>query len=119
MLKTTRTIKVSSENCRKLARLGTLDDSSNSLIEGLSGIYYDRQKKTTTAAATGNRRAGTGEPPNNTDMNNIVAEGKRFMDDDSKTVSDDVIISSYLPRCHTDRCLKCSRRHYVSEVCKK
>jgi len=76
------------------------------------GIYYDREKKTT---ATGNRRAGTGEP-NNTDMNS-VAEGKRFMDD-SKTVSDDVIIS-YLPRCHTDRCLECSRRHYVSEVCKK
>jgi hypothetical protein len=48
---------------------------------------------------------------------NIVAEGKRFMDD-SKTVGDDVIVS-YLPRGHTDRCLECSRRHYVSEVCKK
>jgi hypothetical protein len=110
---TKRTIKVSSENSQELARLGTLEDSFNSPIERLLGIYYDREKKTTTPA-TGNRRAGTGEP-NNTDMN-IVAEAKRFMDD-SKTVSDDVVIP-YLPRCHTDRCLECSR-HYVSEVYKK
>ncbi len=88
MVSTTRTIKVASENCQKLARLGTLENSFNSLIERLFGIYYVREKKTTTA--TGNRREGTGEP-NNTDMNS-VAEGKRFMDD-SKTVSDDVIIS--------------------------
>jgi hypothetical protein len=106
---------VSSQNWQKLARLGTLEDPFNSLIERLLGIYYGREKKTT-ATATANRRAGIGEP-NNTDMN-IVAEGKRFMDDDCKTVSDDVIVS-YLPRCHTDRCLECSRRHYVSEVCKK
>jgi hypothetical protein len=108
---TKRTIKVSSENCQKLARSGTLEDSINSVIERLLGIYYDREKKITTTA-TGNRRAGTGEP-NNTDMN-VVAEAKRFMDDDSKTVSDDVVIP-YLPRCHTDRCLECSR-HYVSEI---
>jgi hypothetical protein len=95
MSNTTRAIKVSSENCQKLARLGTLEDSFSSPIERLSGIYYDREKKT----ATGNRRAGKGEP-NNTDMN-IVAEGKRFMDD-SKTANDDVRISSCLPRCHTD-----------------
>jgi hypothetical protein len=73
MLSTTRTIKVSSENCQKLAKLGTLENSFNSLIERPLGIYYDREKKTTTTA-TGNRRAGTGEP-NNTDMNS-VAEGK-------------------------------------------
>ena len=36
--------------------------------------------------------------------------------DDSKTVSDDVVIP-YLPRCHIDRSLECSR-HYVSEVWK-
>jgi hypothetical protein len=112
---TKRTIKVSSENCQKLTRLGTLEDSINSLIEWLLGIYYDQEKKITTTP-TGNRRAGTGEP-NNTDMD-IVAGAKRFVDDDSKIVSDDVIISSYLPRCPTDRCLKCSR-HYVSEVYKK
>jgi hypothetical protein len=106
---------VSAENCQKLARSGTLEDSINSLIEWLLGIYYDREKKITTTTATGNRRAGTGEP-NNTDMN-IVAWAKRFMDDDSKIVSDDVIIS-YLPRFPTHRCLKCSR-HYVSEVYKK
>lgn len=118
MSKITRTIKVSSENCQKLVKLGTLEDSFNSLMERLLRIYYDRKKKKkiTTTATTGNRRADTGEP-NNTGMN-IVAEAKRFMDDDSKTVSDDVTIS-YLPRCHTDRCLECSRRHYVSEVCKK
>jgi len=101
---------VSSENSQELARLGTLEDSFNSQIERLLGINCHREKKTTTPA-TGNRRAGTGEP-NNTDMN-IVAEAKRFMDD-SKTVSDDVVIP-YLPRCHTDRCSECSR-HYVSEV---
>jgi hypothetical protein len=117
MLNITRTIKVSSEKCQKLARSGTLEDCFNSLMERLLGIYYDREKKiTTTTATTGNRRAGTGDP-NNTDMN-IVAEAKRFMGDDSKTVSDDVVIPC-LPRCHTDRCLECSRRHYVSEVCKK
>jgi hypothetical protein len=72
MLNITGTIKVSAENCQKLARLGTLEDFFNSLIEWLLGIYYDREKKIT-ITATGNRRAGTGEP-NNTDMN-IVAEG--------------------------------------------
>ena len=110
---TKRTIKVSSENCQKLARLGTFEDSFNSQIERLLEINYDREKKTTTPA-TGNRRATKGEP-NNTDMN-IVAKAKRFMDD-FKTVSDDVVIP-YLPRCHTDRSLECSR-HYVSEIYKK
>jgi hypothetical protein len=60
MSNTTRTIKVSSEDCQKLARLGALENSFNSLIERLLWIYYDREKKTTTA--TGNRRAGTGKP---------------------------------------------------------
>jgi hypothetical protein len=45
MLSTTGTIEVWSENCQKLARLGTLEDSFNSLIERLLGIYYDREKK--------------------------------------------------------------------------
>jgi hypothetical protein len=112
MLNITGTIKVSAENCQKLARLGTLEDFFNSLIEWLLGIYYDREKKITT---TGSRRAGTGKP-NNKDMN-IVAEAKRFMDDDSKTASGDAIIP-YLARCHTDRCLEGSL-HYVSEVYKK
>jgi predicted CopG family antitoxin len=112
MSKITRTIKASSENFQKLVRLGSLEDSFNSLMERLLRIYCDPKRKKKTTTATGNRIAGTGEP-NNTDMN-IVAKAKRFMDD-SKTVSDDVIIS-YFPRCHTDRCLKFSRRHYVSEV---
>ncbi len=78
MLNTTRTNKVSSENYQKQARLGASENSFNSLNERLMGIYYDGEKKTTTTV-TGNRRAGTREP-NNTDMN-IIAEGKRFMDD--------------------------------------
>jgi hypothetical protein len=45
MLSTTRTIKVSSENCQKLASIGTLEDLFNSLIERLLGIYYGREKK--------------------------------------------------------------------------
>jgi hypothetical protein len=77
---TKRTIKVSSQNCQKLARLGTFEDSFNSQIERLLGINCDREKKTT--LAIGNRRASIGEP-NNTDMN-IVPEAKRFMDDDSR-----------------------------------
>jgi hypothetical protein len=115
---TKQTIKESSENCQKLARLGGLEDSFNSQIERLLlGIYYDREK-ITTRAATDNGRAGIGEP-NNTDMN-IVAEGRRFMDDDSNTLSDHlIIISSYLPRIDTDRCLECGRRNYYSKVYKK
>jgi hypothetical protein len=110
---------VSSENCQKLARLGGLEDSFNSQIERLLlGIYYDREKKTT-RAATDNGRAGIGES-NKTDMN-IVAEGKRFMDDDSNTLSNHliIIISSYLPRIYTDRCSECGRRNYYSKVYKK
>ncbi|HEY6757061.1 MAG TPA: hypothetical protein VI037_06690 [Nitrososphaera sp.] len=114
MLSTARTVEVSSENCQKPDRLGNLENSFNSLIERLLGIYYEREKKTTTRV-TENRRAGIGEPKN-PDMD-IVAEGKRFMDD-SKTNSEDVIISSYSPRCCTNCCLEC-RRHYLSEVCKK
>lgn len=45
MSNTTRSIKVSSENYQKLARLGTLEDSFNSVIERLLGIYYDQQEK--------------------------------------------------------------------------
>jgi hypothetical protein len=45
MLSTTRTIKESVENCQKVARLGTLEDPFNSLIERLMGIYYGREKK--------------------------------------------------------------------------
>ena len=114
MSKITRTIKVSSENCQKLVKLGTLEDSFNSLIERLLGIYYDREKEKTTA--TGNRRSGTQESLTTQRVMNSVVEGKRVIDD-SKTISDDVIISYFLPRCHTNSCLKCSR-HYVSEVCK-
>jgi hypothetical protein len=59
-------------------------------------IYYEREKNTT-RGATDNGRAGIGRP-NNADMN-IIAEGKGFIDDDSNTFSDHVIImSSYLPR---------------------
>jgi hypothetical protein len=103
---------VSSENCQKLARLGTLEDSFKSLVERLLRIYYDREKKTTTA--TGNRRAGTREP-NNTDMN-IVVDGKRSMVD-SRTVGNYVIIL-YLARCHTYCCSEYSPKN-VLEVYKK
>jgi hypothetical protein len=115
---TKQTIKVSSENCQKLARLGGLEDSFNSQIERLLlRIYYELEKNTT-RAATDNGRAGTGEP-NNTGTN-IVAEAKRFMEDDSNTLSDHlIIISSYLPRIDTDRCLECGRRNYYSKVYKK
>jgi hypothetical protein len=67
MLNITVTIKVSVENCQKLARLGTLEDFFNSLIEWLLGIYYDREKKITITATTGCRRGGgTGKTNNNT-----------------------------------------------------
>jgi hypothetical protein len=112
MLSTTRTIKVSSEDCQKLPRLGTLENFFNSLIERQFGIYYDGEKKTSTA--TGNRRAATGAP-NNIDTNTNL-QGKTFMDD-SKRVSADVRIS-YLPRRRTNCYLECSR-HCLSEVFKK
>jgi hypothetical protein len=117
---TKQTIKVSSENCPKLARLGIFEDAFNESIEGrLLRIYYELElEKNTTRAATDNGRAGIGEP-NNTDMN-IVAEAKRFMGDDSNLLSDHlIIIPSYLPRIDTDRCLECGRRNYYSKVYKK
>jgi hypothetical protein len=118
MSNTIQSTKVSSENCQKLTRLGIFEDPFDESIEGLLLGIYNERKKNTTRAATDNGRAGIGEP-NNTDMN-IVAEGKRFMDDDSKTVSDHlIIISSYLPRNDTDRCLECGRRNYYSKVYKK
>jgi hypothetical protein len=110
---------VSSENCQKLTRLGIFEDAFDESIEGrLLRIYYELEKNTR-RAATDNGRAGIGEP-NNTDMN-IVAEGKRFMDDDSSTLSDHlIIILSYLPRIDTYRCcLECGRRNYYSKVYKK
>ena len=115
---TKRTIEVSSENCQKLTRSGVFEDLFDALIEWLLlRIYYELEKNTE-RAATDNGRAGIGEP-NNTDMN-IVAEGRRFMDDDSNTLSDHlIIISSYLPRIDTDRCLECGRRNYYSKVYKK
>jgi hypothetical protein len=118
MSNTIQTTKASSENCQKLTRLGIFEDPFNESIEGrLLRIYYELEKNTT-RAATDNGRAGIGEP-NNTDMN-IVAEGRRFMDDDSNTLSDHlIIISSYLPRIDTDRCLECGRRNYYSKVYKK
>jgi len=45
MLNRTRSIKVSSESYQKLARLGTLEDSFNSVIERLLEIYYDLEQK--------------------------------------------------------------------------
>jgi hypothetical protein len=100
-----------------LTRLGIFENPFDTLIERLLlRIYYELEKNTT-RAATDNERTGIGEP-NNTDMN-IVAKGKRFMDD-SNTVSDAVIIiSSYLPRIDTDRCLECGPRNYYSKVYKK
>jgi hypothetical protein len=103
---------MSSEDRQKPQRLGTLENSFNSLIERQFGVYYDQEKKTSTAI--GNRIAATVEP-NNIDTNTI-AGAKRFMDD-SKKVSADVI-RSYSPRCRTNCCLECSR-HCLSEVFKK
>jgi hypothetical protein len=118
MSNTIQSTKVSSENCQKLTRLGIFEDPFEESIEGLLlRIYYELEKNTT-RAATDSGRAGTGEP-NNTDMN-IVAEGRRFWDDDSNTLSDHlIIISSYLPRIDTDRCLECGRRNNYSKVYKK
>jgi hypothetical protein len=118
MSNTIQTTKVSSENCQTLTRLGIFEDLLDESIEGLLlSIYYELEKNTR-RAATDDGRAAIGEP-NNTDMN-IVADGKRLLDDDSNTLSDHVIIISlYLPRIDTDRCLECCRRNYYSKVYKK
>jgi len=119
MSTTIQTTKALSENCQKLTRLGIFEDPFDALIEGrLLRIYY-KLEKNTTRAAIDNGRAVIGES-NNIDMN-IVAEGKRFMDDDSNTLSNHliIIISSYLPRIYTDRCSECGRRNYYSKVYKK
>jgi hypothetical protein len=61
---TKRTIKVSSQNCQELVRLGVFEDSFNSQIERLLlRIYYELEKNTE-RAATDNGRAGIGEPNN-------------------------------------------------------
>lgn len=61
---TKRTIKVSSENCQKLTRLGVFEDLFDALIERLLlKIYYELEKNTE-RAATDNGRAGIGEPNN-------------------------------------------------------
>jgi predicted CopG family antitoxin len=45
MSKKTKNIKVAAETYQKLAKLGTLEDSFNSVIEGLLRINYEQGRR--------------------------------------------------------------------------